>query len=108
MKNKFFETRFADGNGQEVIQVHPYQEALWAKAFGVEDLADLFDLATPSVAIPKIDEAINRFNHDPETLRPLLDPSDSLKLRGNRMVLEQMRATLADHPDASISGLIDQ
>lgn len=104
---KYFETRYGAGTGQEVIRVHPYQEALWAKAFDAPDLAAIFDLDTPEVAIPKIDAAIRRFNHDPDSIRPLLDPADRLGLVGNRRVLEQMRETLAAHPDASISGVLD-
>lgn len=105
---KHFETRYGAGVGQEITQVHPHQEALWAKAFDVDSLAGLFDLTSAKDAIQKIDEAISRFNHDPDTLRPLLDASDALGLRGNRMIFEQMRRTLADHPDASISGVIDE
>jgi hypothetical protein len=104
---RFFETRFGDGVGLEVTQVQPYREKLWAKAFGVETLDDLFDLATAAQAIPLIDAAILKFNHDPESLRPLLDPVDPFNLRRNRMALEQMRATLADHPDSTISGVVE-
>lgn len=108
MTNRFFETRFGGGVGQEHIYIRPSQEPLWAKAFGVEKLDGLFDLETRDRAIPILDAAINRFNHDPESLRPLLDPNDVLDLRGNRMVFQQIRATLADFPDSTISGVIEE
>ncbi len=105
---KHFETRYGAGVGQEIIQVHPHQEALWAKAFGVDKLDGLFDLTSARNAIRILDDAIDRFNHDPDSLRPLMDDSDTLGLRGHRMVFEQIRRTLADHDDASISGVIDE
>ncbi|MFE5290222.1 hypothetical protein ACFRAQ_35165 [Nocardia sp. NPDC056611] len=104
---KFFETRFGGGKGLEEVRLEPEQIPLWAKAFDVESLDGLFDLATAEQAIPLFDAAINRFNHDPDSLRPLLDASDFRGLRGNRMVLQQMRATLADFADATISGLVE-
>lgn len=104
---KVFETRYGAGAGQEQIVMNPHQEALWTKAFGVDSITGLFDLATAAQAIPVIDQAILRFNHDPEALRPSLDASDTLGLRGNRMLFEQMRRTLADHDDATISGVIE-
>ncbi|WP_280333103.1 hypothetical protein [Nocardia wallacei] len=105
---KSFEVRFGGGIGMESIQVQPYREALWAAAFGAETLDDLFDLTSAAQAIPKIDAAILKFNHDPEPLRALLSPEDPFNLRRNRMVLEQMRATLADHPDSTISGVFEE
>lgn len=104
---KCFETRFGAGKGQEVVFVHPHQEALWAKAFGVETLDGMWDLETAAKAIPILDAAILMFNHSPEQLRPLLSADDMSGLRGNRLVLEQMRATLADHDDATISGAVE-
>ncbi|TLF72936.1 hypothetical protein [Nocardia cyriacigeorgica] len=104
---KIFETRFGAGKGMEEVRIDPVQERLWAAAFGVETLDGMFDLVTAAEAIPRFDEAIDRFNHEPDLLRPLLDPSDFRGLRGNRRVLEQMRATLADHPDATISGMVE-
>jgi hypothetical protein len=104
---RFFETRYGGGVGQETVQVHPYQEALWAKALGVDTLDNLFDLETSANAIKVLDQAINMFNHEPDNLRPLLDANDPIGLRGNRMVFEQMRRTLAEHSDASISGVVD-
>jgi len=107
---KYFETRYGAGVGQEVVAVHPHQEALWATALGaqrIEDALARFDLTPAAAAIPLLDAAILRFNHDPESLRPLLSPDDALNLRGNRMVLEQIRRTLADHDDATISGVIE-
>ncbi|WP_280395573.1 hypothetical protein [Nocardia brasiliensis] len=105
---KYFETRYGGGIGAEEVRIEPYQERLWAAAFGVENLELLFDLEIPERALSRLDEAINRFNHQPETLRHLLDDSDNRGLIGNRRVLEQMRQTLADHPDASISGLMER
>lgn len=110
---KYFETRYGAGVGQEIVQVQPYQEALWTAAFGlpIQDgahtMAGLFDLTTAVKAIPVLDEAIARFNHDPDSLRRLLAKEDSIGLRGNRMVFEQIRRTLAEHDDATISGVID-
>ncbi|WP_157978681.1 hypothetical protein [Nocardia aurea] len=104
---RYFETRYGAGVGMEEVRLADYQEPLWAAAFGVESLDLLFDQEIPARAIPIFDAAIDRFNHDPESLRHLLDPADRRGLSGNRRVFEQMRATLADHADASISGLID-
>ncbi|MFE2997938.1 hypothetical protein ACFXG4_23330 [Nocardia sp. NPDC059246] len=104
---KFFETRYGEGRGMEEVRLETYQESLWAKAFGVETLEGLFDLTPGDQAVTRIDEAIYRFNHDPEPLRTLLDPADTRGLRGNRMVLEQMRSTLVSHSDATISGLVN-
>lgn len=104
---RFFEIRWGNGVGQEIFQVQPYREALWAAAFGVNQLDDLFDLTTAKDAIPVIDAAILRFNHDPESLRPLHSAEDPLSMRHNRMALEQMRATLADYEAVTISGVID-
>ncbi|MEV4127165.1 hypothetical protein [Nocardia sp. NPDC049707] len=101
---RFFETRYGAGKCAEEVRVEAYQEKLWAASFGVDQLDMLFDLDTPERAIPKFDAAIRKFDHDPESLRPLLDPTDRRGLVGNRKVLEQMRATLATHDDASISG----
>ncbi|WP_156162007.1 hypothetical protein [Nocardia vulneris] len=105
---RVFETRYGAGAGAEEVRVEPNQERLWAAAFGVETLDLLFDLEIPERALPRFDEAIARFNHEPESLRHLLDDSDSRGLIGNRRVLEQMRATLADHADASISGIMER
>lgn len=104
---RFFETRWGNGVGLEVFQVQPYREALWSAAFGVDKLDDLFDLATAAQAVPRLDAAILKFNHDPESLRVLHSPEDPLSLRHNRMCLEQMRATLVDYEAATISGVID-
>lgn len=104
---RVFETRYGAGVGLEEIRIQPYREALWAAAFGVADLGMLFDIETPERAIQKIDDAIRRFNHEPNSLRPLLAEEDRAGLIGNRRVLEQMRATLADHPDATISGAVE-
>lgn len=90
------------------MYVHPHQEALWAAAFGIEDIRMIFDLDSSETAIAKIDQAIQVFNHSPDSIRHLLNPGDVQGLIGNRRVLEQMRATLADHPDASISGALDE
>lgn len=105
---KYFETRYGAGAGSEETVIQPYREALWAEAFDVADLGVIFDLDTPARAIPRIDQAIQRFNHDPDILRPLLSPDDVVGLIGNRRILEQMRATLAEHPDASISGVLER
>ncbi|WP_280389326.1 hypothetical protein [Nocardia wallacei] len=104
---KYFETRYGAGTGQERLPIRPEKEALWAAAFGVDNLAYIFDLDTPATAIPKIDAAIARFNHAPESLRPLLPPGEPGGLVRSRRVLEQLRATLADHEDASISGAME-
>ena len=105
---KIFETRFGEGTELEEVRLEPYQELLWARAFRVDALDGLFDITPAAQAVPRLDEAIGRFNHDPEPLRRLLDPADSRGLRGNRMVLEQIRATLVSHADATISGLIGE
>lgn len=105
---KCFETRWGNGVGLEVVLVQPYREKLWAAAFGVDSLDELFDLTPAKDAIPLIDAAILKFNHDPESLRPHLSPDDPFNLRRNRMALEQMRATLADFADSTISGVFDQ
>jgi hypothetical protein len=101
---KYFETRFSGGRGAETLQIPPDREALWAAAFGVDSVDDIFDLDTPATAIPKFDAAIARFDHDPESLRPLCTKGTLVRAR---MVLEQLRTTLADHPDASISGALE-
>ncbi|MFI5777041.1 hypothetical protein [Nocardia sp. NPDC051570] len=105
---RYFETRFGGGVGLEEVRLEPYQEALWSSAFGVETLDVLFDQQTPARAIATLDAAIGKFNHDPDSLRHLLSPGDHRGLVGNRRVLEQMRETLANHPDASISGVIER
>lgn len=104
---KFFEIRYGAGVGQDRMNVAPHREALWAKAFGVESLEGLFDQTIRGDAIPKVDAAILMFNHDPEPLRPFLDPQDRSGLYGNRKLLEQMRETLEIFEDATISGLVE-
>ncbi|MGY1946555.1 hypothetical protein [Nocardia asiatica] len=105
---KYFETRYGSGAGQEVVKVRPEKEDLYKAAFGVDDIEYIFDLDTPETAIPKLDAAIGRFNHEPEALRPFLPPNERGGLVRTRQVLEQMRATLADFPDSSISGAMEE
>jgi hypothetical protein len=105
---KYFETRYGAGIGQEVVKIRPDQEPLWAAAFGVDDIEFIFDLDTPATAIQKFDEAIFRFNHEPDTLRPFVPEGDRGGMIRTRRVLEQMRATLADFEDASISGAMEE
>lgn len=105
---KYFETRYGAGIGQEIVKILPEQEALWAAAFGVEDFEYVFDQATADSALPLFDAAINRLNHEPDTLRPLVPAGFRGGLIRTRRVLEQMRSTLADFPDASISGPMEE
>jgi hypothetical protein len=105
---KHFETRYGGGVGQEQVGIDPRLEAFWLALFDSEPDDLVFDLDTAERAIPKIDAAINRLNHDPDSLRPLLPEGVKGGLIRRRQVLEQMRATLADHPDASISGPLER
>lgn len=94
------------GSTQSMTAVHDYQLPLWSAAFG-RDLDGLFDI-TPAVdAIPVLDAAIAMLNTGTEDLRALLAPEDWQGLRGNRRLLEGIRAVLADDPTATISGVID-
>ncbi|WP_306365294.1 hypothetical protein [Nocardia sp. CC227C] len=105
---RYFETRYGAGVGMEEVRIEPHYEALWAAAFDVDDIGLIFDLDTPARAIPKLDAAIARFNHDPDALRPLLPEGDRRGLVAHRRVIEQMRSTLADHADASLSGVLER
>ncbi|MFI7527471.1 hypothetical protein [Nocardia salmonicida] len=101
-----FEIISNGGSTVEITVVHPHQVALWQSAFERE-LAGMFDITPAAAAVAVLDAALARFQSHADELRALLDPSDWLGLRGNRRVLERMRATLADHPDATISGAVD-
>ncbi|MCM6778018.1 hypothetical protein NDR87_31015 [Nocardia sp. CDC159] len=102
---KVFETIYADGIGREITEIRDHQWHLWCAAFTVQSLEGMFDLTPATRAIPILDAAIARFNAAPDDLRTALHPEDWLMLRGNRRLMEKMRATLADHPDATISGV---
>ncbi|WP_280357061.1 hypothetical protein [Nocardia otitidiscaviarum] len=104
---KYFETRFGGGVASEKIVVAPDLEPLWLALFdtAADDL--VFDLDTPASALPKLDAAINRLNHDPDSVRHLLPAGANGGLVRRRRVLEQMRRTLADNADASISGPLE-
>lgn len=102
-----FETIYGAGTCYENVVVHPHQVALWCHAFGVPTLDGLFDIMPAVDAIARIDEAIARINVGNPELRAALDDLDSLGLRGNRKLFEQMRTTLANHSDATISGVVE-
>lgn len=102
---KVFETIYAGNIGHEITAIHEHQWMLWCAAFGIQSLDGMFDITPAAQAIPVLDAAIGRFNTEADRLREALHPDDWLKLRGNRRLLEKMRATLADHPDATISGV---
>ncbi|WP_280301083.1 hypothetical protein [Nocardia neocaledoniensis] len=104
---EFFEIIANGGSTVHVTVVHPHQVALWQAAFGRE-LAGLFDITPAAAATEVLDAALARFQTHADELRAHLDPAETLGgLRNNRRVIERMRATLADYPDATISGAVD-
>lgn len=104
---KSFE-HLAHGEGYaQSIFIQPNREALWAKAFGVESLDDLFDMTPVEQALPLFDAAISAFNDDPDRLRPLLAADDLMGLRGNRGLLIKVRMKL-DKFGGTISGALDE
>ena len=86
--------------------IQPNREALWAAAFGRDSLDNLFDVTPAAEAIAVLDEAIARFNADPESLRPLVAADDPLGLRGNRQALAGIRRFLAQN-GGTISGPVE-
>lgn len=102
-----FEIIANGGSTVHITVVHPHQVALWQAAFERE-LAGMFDITPATAATVVLDAALARFQSHAEELRVHLDPAELLGgLRNNRRVLERMRATLADYPDATISGAVD-
>jgi hypothetical protein len=98
----------SDGhNFQESVAVQPNREALWCAAFGVASLDGLFDVVRVEDALPMFDRAIQRFNEDPESLRPLVAADDPVGLRGNRGVLLKLRKRMAQL-GGTITGAIDE
>ena len=86
--------------------IQPHRETLWSAAFGRDSLDGLFDVTPAADAITVLDEAIARFNADPESLRPLVAADDPIGLRGNRQALAGIRRFLAQN-GGTISGPID-
>lgn len=101
-----FEIIANGGSTVHITVVHPHQVALWQAAFG-RKLAGLFDITSAAAATEVLDAALARFQTHADELRAHLDPADLGGLRNNRRVIERMRATLADYPDATISGAVD-
>lgn len=102
-----FECIAASNSYTSDFAVQPNREVLWSAAFGVESLEGLFDMTPAEEAIPVVDAAVRRFNDDPNSLRPLVARDDRMGLRGNRGLLLQLRAFLAEH-GGTISGAVEK
>ncbi|KZM71053.1 hypothetical protein [Nocardia terpenica] len=103
---KIFECIKNEATNVSITSLYPHQEALWCAAFERDSLDSLFDITPAAEAVRVIDKAIAKFNSDPDSLRPHLSADDWRKLRGNRDLLEKMRAFIIDSPDSTISGPI--
>lgn len=104
---KVFECIGATHNLMHDFVILPTREKLWAAAFGVESVDNLFDMTPAADAIPVVEAAVQRFNSAPETLRPLVDASDPVGLRGNRAVLIELWKFLHDN-GGTVSGAVEQ
>ncbi|MGY2019412.1 hypothetical protein [Nocardia gipuzkoensis] len=104
---KVFECIGETHNLMHDFVIQPNRAALWAAAFGVDSLDDMFDMTPAAEAIPIVDAAIRRFNEDPNSLRPLVAADDPVGLRGNRAVLIELRKFLFEN-GGTVSGAVEQ
>jgi hypothetical protein len=104
---KVFECIGSTHNLMQDFVVLPTREKLWAAAFGVASLDGLFDMTPAAEAIPVVEAAVRRFNDEPEALRPLVDSSDPVGLRGNRSVLIELWKFLFAN-GGTVSGAVEQ
>ena len=99
-----FEMYASSGTNGSTMEVHDNQVELWSAAFDA-DLAGLFDTTPAATAIPVLDAAIARFLDDPDSLRTHLAADDWRGLRGNRLLVQQMRDWLATYDGATVSSV---
>jgi hypothetical protein len=100
---KEFEVISASGIMADHIGISPDIESVVYALFSDGE----FDMSTPAVVIPRIDEAKSQLQNDPDAYRSILAPGTRLGLSRVRNMLDIMRAVLADHPEATVTGPVD-
>ncbi|MFC5789656.1 hypothetical protein ACFPPE_07285 [Agromyces tardus] len=104
---KEFEIVAAGGAVYDHIGVADFQVDTWCAVFGVESADLLFDHTPGTVAVPIIDAAIQRILSGDPAIHASVHPNDRTGLRGKRTALENMRRTLVNFHDATISGIVE-